>query len=243
LLCQNLDKICPRPRFVVLSEFDEATPHRTQVTKGFFYQKWSSVFNLDCIDDSGADVKIQDIIDLPESTPDNPDTPVPSIDRFLAAIGGNVEYGGDRAAYSPTTDKIVLPHWKQFKSAAAGYATAIHEYAHWTGHQTRLDRPGITEFAGFGSKSYAREELIAEISSAMLTAQLYPEYSGVELEHHAAYLSSWLSGLKTEPEAFFTALTQAQKACKLLVELGSRDIVLAPVPAPIAAPQQLSLAI
>lgn len=191
-------------------------------TKGWYYQNWSAVFNLDCIDDSNSDIKIADIIGKPDALPDNTDTPVPAIDRFIAAIGADIEYGGDRAAYSPSADKIVLPHWKQFKSAAAGYATALHELAHWTGHQSRNCRAGITEFTGFGSKAYAREELVAEIAAAMLTSQLYPEYSGTEMEHHASYLDSWLSFLREEPSAFFTATSEAKKACELLITLGNR---------------------
>lgn len=66
-------------------------------SKRFFHQNWSVVFSLDCVDDSDSDIKIADILNKPDETPDNPDTPVVAIEQFLAAIGGNIEYGGDKA--------------------------------------------------------------------------------------------------------------------------------------------------
>lgn len=205
-------------------EDDNQDTNSEVTTKSFYYQKWSSVFNLDCMDDSNSDTKIEDIVGLPEPIEDNPDRPIPEIEDFIAAIGSSVQYGKDRAAYSPSADSIIMPDFKQFKNAASFYATLLHEHTHWTGHKSRLNREGVADCSGFNSKSYAREELIAEIGSAMLVEQMYPNYSGIELEGHAAYISSWLSALKSEPEAFFSALTQSQKACKLLIDLGTRNV-------------------
>jgi antirestriction protein ArdC len=194
----------------------------TTVSKKFFHQSWSSVFSLDCVDDTESDTKVIDIINKPENIPDNPDTPVIEIEQFLNAIGGNVEYGGDRAFYSPSKDTIVLPRWEQFKNGTVAVATHLHEYAHWTGHSSRLNRPGITDKDKFGSKVYAYEELVAEIAASMLTSNFYPEYSGVELENHASYLQSWLSHFKEEPMTFFRATSEAKKVFELLTTLGNR---------------------
>ena len=139
---------------------------------------------------------------------------ITNAERFFNALPGVVKHGGDRAYYSSVTDEIQIPPFAQFKSAAGYYGTLGHEYTHWTGTPGRLSR----DLSGrFGDTSYSMEELIAELGSAFLCADL-----GLGLEprrDHAGYIYSWLSVLKGDKRALFTAASRAQKAAAYLEEL------------------------
>ena len=102
-------------------------------------------------------------------------------------------------------DFIMLPEFRDFKNAATYYATSFHEHGHWTGAENRLNR----EFGKrFGDKAYAAEELVAELTAAFLCA----EFSIDGDLRHAAYVANWISLLKSDAKAFFTAASAAQKA-------------------------------
>lgn len=121
-----------------------------------------------------------------------------------------IKHGGDKAFYSPSEDYIALPHFDQFKSEALYSSTLAHELTHSTGHKDRLNR----DLSGmFGCAKYAKEELIAELGSAFLMAELGLEY---EARHAAAYLQSWISGLKDDKKLIFQAAAAASKAVGLL---------------------------
>jgi len=110
---------------------------------------------------------------------------------------------------------------KEHRSPEHFYAAAFHESTHSTGHESRLARPGITELAekghGFGSHPYGKEELVAEMGSAMLCAE-----TGIEAErvfdNSAAYLASWLDTIKGDPKMVAQAASQAGKAADLVLE-------------------------
>lgn len=127
-------------------------------------------------------------------------------ENILAASGSIIRHGeGDRAFYRPTTDSIHLPDKGQFASADNYYATALHELGHWTGHSSRLDRD-LT--GSFGSESYAKEELRAEIASMILGDELG---IGHDPSQHAAYVGSWIKALQDDPLEIFRAASDAEK--------------------------------
>ena len=134
------------------------------------------------------------------------------------AVLGNwevpVRWMGDRAFYSPTSDTITLPPRDSFTSAEGLYGTWAHEAVHSTGHQDRLARDGIVNFGGFGSDSYAKEELVAELGAFLVCNRL--EVSS-RAENHASYLSCWIKCLKEKPSFLKTALSAANKAANHLV--------------------------
>lgn len=131
------------------------------------------------------------------------------VEAFLARIDANVRHGGDKAYYSTSEDVIVLPSAESFETTAHYYATSLHEHAHWSGHANRLNR----DFTGrFGTRSYAAEELVAELSAAFLCAHL--EIPG-ELRH-AGYIGSWLELLENDKKAIFTAAAKATEAAEYL---------------------------
>ncbi|MEY2472679.1 MAG: hypothetical protein QOK28_2008 [Actinomycetota bacterium] len=144
------------------------------------------------------------------------DTPerITAAETFFAALGADVRHGGNRAAYSPVGDFIVLPTLEQFSDAPAYYATRAHESAHWTGHGTRLNRNLSTKF---GSDAYAAEELVAELSAAFTCSAL--GLSMAPRPDHAQYLASWLRVLRADTSALFTAASKAQAATDYLVGL------------------------
>jgi antirestriction protein ArdC len=131
-------------------------------------------------------------------------------DAILQAWPVPVIHGGQTACYSPTADRIRLPDFAAFDSPAAYYATALHECAHSTGHWSRLDRnlSGV-----FGSPSYAREELTAELCSVILGQRLQ---IGADLHNHAAYVNGWLQVLREQPAALLSIATAARKAADLI---------------------------
>jgi antirestriction protein ArdC len=115
-----------------------------------------------------------------------------------------------RAWYRPSTDTVGMPSRNAFNSAEEYYSTLFHELTHSTGHTSRIGRDGIEKLNTFGSESYSKEELIAEMDAAMLAG-----VAGIErktLANSAAYLQSWISVLKSDARMVVSAASQAQKA-------------------------------
>ena len=117
----------------------------------------------------------------------------------------------DQAYYSISRDEIVLPEKSQFMNGEAFYGTAFHEMTHSTGSKDRLDR---LKPATFGSDEYAREELVAELGSA-LVASRYGIVKNVK-EDSAAYLKSWLDSLRESPEFIKTTLQDVRRAASVI---------------------------
>ncbi|MGI2799920.1 ArdC family protein [Photobacterium damselae] len=111
----------------------------------------------------------------------------------------------DRAFYSPFRDEIHLPPQSAFPNQEKYYATALHELGHWTGSEDRLDR----DLSGrFGSESYAKEELRAEIASLMIAQE-----TGIapDTERHASYVKSWVKVLQDDPNEITRAASDAEQ--------------------------------
>ncbi|MHB8726429.1 MAG: ArdC family protein [Casimicrobiaceae bacterium] len=143
---------------------------------------------------------------------------------FLGRIGAIVRHGGDNAYYSPEQDIIVLPKRDDFESLRHYYATSLHEHVHYSGHPKRLHR----DLKGrFGSRSYAGEELVAELGAAFLCSKL--EIEG-ELRH-AAYIASWLELLQDDSRAIFTAASAASKAADYLCSFSEKSLPTEAAPA------------
>ncbi len=141
--------------------------------------------------------------------------PIKRIDlaeSFFAATEADICYGGNQAYYAVGSDRIQLPHFEAFRDAESFYATLAHEATHWTRHSSRLDR----DFGRkrWGDEGYAREELVAELGSAFLSADLglTPEVR----DDHSAYIESWLEVLHKDKRAIFQAAAHAQRAVDYL---------------------------
>lgn len=131
----------------------------------------------------------------------------------IAATNANIRYGGSQAFFSPAGDYIQLPLKVDFNSEAEYYSTTLHELVHWSGHEDRLHR--IDKLARFGDRSYAAEELVAELGSAFLAAQL--GIPNAPIQNNAAYLKHWLEVLRSDSRAIFTASTAAANAADFIL--------------------------
>ncbi|ODA93248.1 antirepressor [Mesorhizobium sp. SEMIA 3007] len=135
---------------------------------------------------------------------------VPQAEALIRASGADFRIGGDRAFYMPGSDTIQVPPQPAFFQQIDYYRTCFHELGHWTGHPARLAR----DLSGaFGSKTYAREELVAEITAAFVCSTL-----GIEpTVRHADYIGTWLKVLREDNRAIFRAASLASKAADFLL--------------------------
>lgn len=133
-------------------------------------------------------------------------------EKILSGSGAQIHHDqADRAFFRPVTDSIHLPEHSQFETADRYYATALHELGHWTGHPSRMNRDMS---GGFGSESYAKEELRAEIASLMVGDDLG---IGHDPGQHAAYVKSWVKVLREDPKEILRASRDAEQIMSLVV--------------------------
>ncbi len=189
---------------ITKTETDEATGE--EVEQEIPFMKGYTAFNVEQIDGLSKEYYA-----LAEPVLD----PVERIDhaeQFFASLGVDIRHGGNRAFYALQPDYVQMPPFESFKDAESFYATLGHETVHWTRHSSRLDRDFGRK--AWGDEGYAREELVAELGSAFLAADL-----GLDLEpreDHASYLASWLEVLKNDKRAIFSAASHAQRAVDFL---------------------------
>jgi len=133
-------------------------------------------------------------------------------DAFFANTKADIQTGGSRAYYAIDLDYVRMPPIEAFRDAESYAAVLAHEVTHWTRHPSRLAR----EFGRkkWGDEGYAIEELVAELGSAYLCADLAitPEVR----DDHAAYIASWLKVLKDDKKAIFSAASHATRAVDYL---------------------------
>ncbi len=137
---------------------------------------------------------------------------IEAAERFFAATRADIRSGGTRAFYAEGPDYVQMPPFETFKDAESFAATLAHELTHWTKHDKRLARDmGRVKW---GDEGYAREELVAELGSAFLCADLgiTPEVR----DDHAAYIASWLKVLKDDKRFVISAASHAQRAVDYL---------------------------
>lgn len=181
------------------------------------YMKGYTVFNVEQIEG------------LPKQYYGKPEVQTTLVERishaeaFFAATKADIRFRGDRAFYSNDGDYIQMPVIEAFRDAESFYATLAHESTHWTKHPSRLDRSFGRK--SWGDEGYAREELVAELASAFLCADLglTPEVR----DDHASYIASWLTVLKNDKRAIFSAASHAQKAVEFLHGLQAKAEVQA----------------
>ena len=172
-----------------------------------FLLRYYSVFNL-----SQAEG-----IDIPASLLQETRTnePIETCEQLVTNMPNSPAFEqSDKAWYSPSNDVVGMPARGLFHSSEEYYATEFHELAHSTGHAKRLHRENFDNPVSFGSESYSKEELIAEMTAAMLCG-----IAGIEqriLENSAAYLKTWIARLKSDSRLLVSAASQAQKAADFI---------------------------
>jgi antirestriction protein ArdC len=184
---------------------DGETENRTSA-----FLRYYTVFNLEQTEGLKA------LLALP------PARPIEPAETIVAAMPNPPAYQqGFLACYSPSSDTVTMPSPTAFHSRAEYYSTMFHELTHATGHAKRLAREGFDRPVEFGSESYSREELVAEMGSAMLCG-----VAGIEqntLANSAAYLKSWIARLKSDSRLVISAASAAQKAADYIRGESAKD--------------------
>jgi antirestriction protein ArdC len=134
----------------------------------------------------------------------------PTVEALIKATEITFHIGGDRAFYAPAEDYVQVPPPQAYFEPINWHRTALHELGHATGHRTRLNR----DLSGsHGTKKYAFEELVAELSAAFGCASL----GIVPTVRHADYIGPWLEVLREDNRAIVRAASQASKAADYLL--------------------------
>ena len=167
------------------------------------FLKRFTVFNTDQCEDLPAEVTVQ-------APPPRGDLILPEAEALIRSTRADFRIGGDRAFYSLAHDFIQVPRPEAYFEAIDWHRTAFHELGHWTGHASRLGRDLS---GGFGSKSYAHEELAAEMTGAFVCASL----GIVPTVRHTDYIGSWLEVLRQDDRAIVRAASAASKAADFLL--------------------------
>ncbi len=182
------------------AKFNDITDHSRYLLRATY----KTVFNASLIDG---------VPDLPE-----PERREINPDELIRKVSVNmgveiVHDGGGQAFYRPSDDTIHLPIPEYFYSEYEYDSTALHELAHATGARHRLNRD-LSH--GYGSESYAYEELVAEISSCFMSSGLEVEQSAAHIENHKAYVQGWISVIREKPDTLMKAIGQAEKAASYM---------------------------
>lgn len=185
---------------VVFWTFLDKEATETEKAKKIPLLRYFTVFNLEQ----------QNGIPLPEHTV-RENTPIESAEKIIEGYKDKpkINFKPGRAFYRPLTDEISIPEKNDFQNVEEYYSTLFHECVHSTGHEKRLDR-SISEKTAFGDPTYAKEELIAEMGAAFLSAE-----SGIEnatIDNSTAYIANWLTALENDKRLVVNAAGKAQKA-------------------------------
>lgn len=174
------------------------------------FLRYYTVFNLEQTEGLSA------LLTLP------PAFPIESAEEIVKAMPNPPAFEQDsRAAYIPSRDTITMPSRTAFQSQAEYYSTLFHELTHSTGHAKRLGREGIDKIQPFGSEDYSKEELVAEMGSAMLCG-----VTGIEqatIGNSAAYLRGWINRLKGDSRLLIAAARAAQAAADYILGESEKD--------------------
>lgn len=181
--------------------------------KSIPFLKYHTVFNLEQCEGIPA--------------PDNNKAEIKPLEECERVVTGMpnkpiILHGGDKACYSPKTDTVMIPNKNHFIGIEEYYSTLFHELSHSTGSDKRLNRASLTEPHAFGSETYSKEELIAEIGSSFLCSITGIE--GKTIDNQAGYISNWLEKLKNDKKLIITASSHAQKAVDYILNKAGEKI-------------------
>ena len=189
---------------------------------GSFYApvKYHRVFNL-------ADTEGIDLVEVLGTAAPKDTENFDSIEACEEVIAGYVDgpkvqhRTGGKPSYSRSKDLVIMPQPTDFEAPEHYYATKFHELSHSTGHPDRLNRKSLTEFSEFGDVSYCKEELITELSAAILCHKC-----GIDsktIDDSAAYLQGWLKALRADPSMLLASAQLAEKAVNCIAPAEESD--------------------
>jgi len=195
-------------RFIPRKERRRADLEGREPSGGIPFLKWFTVFSVEQCDGLPAH-----ICEPPPPIPDG--LILPQADALIKATKADFRIGGPSAFYSPTHDYVQVPRPDDFHDPVNWHRTAFHELGHWVGGASRLNRD---QTGAFGSISYGKEELVAEMAGAFVCATL-----GINpTVRHADYLGSWLEIIRDDNRAILRAASAASKAADYLLAFRSQ---------------------
>lgn len=206
--------------FWKIGESKEINPKTGKKSKTFIL-RYYNVFNASQIDG---------IESLGLGKGDNVNPDIDACEKIVAEMqNAPKREASDAAWYRPSTDTVGMPDRSKFESAETFYATLFHELMHSTGHESRVGRDGIQKIDFFGTDSYSKEELIAELGASMLcgVTGIAPKVIG----NSASYLNYWVKALKGDSKLLVSAASQAQKAADYIRNINANVAVEEPVTA------------
>lgn len=195
--------VCYADRFTPKAEAERASSEDRDARTVAFLRRFV-VFNVDQCEGLADDLTASVILPDPAMV-------IAEADRVISASGADFRIGGSEAFYSPTHDYVQVPPQAAFHDPVNWYRTALHELGHFAGGKGRLERD---QTGRFGSASYAREELVAEMTAAFACAAL-----GIQpTVRHADYIGAWLEVLRADDKAIFRAASAASKGADYLLK-------------------------
>lgn len=235
LMQEVLEKGYTDPRWATLRQYKEKGYYPKKGEHGMLCEKWIFTREKTELDDNGNKVKVVEELQHPQVSyfrvfnaeqmqgfpkygkKELTQTELTNrLQKFMVASECPIqEEVQDRAYYSLTQDKILLPIRDEFKDETSFAKTVLHEMGHSTGHPERLNR---SMTGGFGSPEYAKEELRAELGALFLGADLGIPMNGEHYEDHSDYLKSWIGVLKNDYNELFRACADAEKISDYLME-------------------------
>ena len=178
------------------------------------FLKRFTVFNTDQCDGLAVDIATA-------APPPSPGLIEPKVEALIKATGITFRIGGNRGFYAPAEDYVQVPPPQAYFEPINWHRTALHELGHATGHSSRLNRD---QSGSYGTRKYAFEELVAELSAAFGCASL----GIVPTVRHADYIGSWLEVLREDNRAIVRAASQASKAADYLLGFAPEPVASAP---------------
>ena len=197
---------------ITRTEHDDKTGE--DVEREIPYMKGYTVFNVEQIEG------LPEIFYAKAAPTRDPIARIDHAEKFFASLGMTIKHGGNRAYYAQELDYVQMPPFEAFRDAESYYGTLAHECTHATKHPQRLDRDFGRK--SYGDEGYSREELVAELGSAFLCADL--ELHQEPREDNAAYIATWLEVLKNDNRAIFTAAAHAQRAADYLNQKAAAQV-------------------
>ena len=196
--------------FWKITEIEEENEDNEKVKKNIAILRYYNVFHIS---------QVEGVKPLKSPFPEV--EPIEEADRIINDYVARehidfTECASNKAYYSPSRDCVVVPMKEQYKLINEYYSTTFHELTHSTGHKTRLDRLESGAVAAFGTETYSKEELVAEIGSASIMNLLGIETTKT-FRNSAAYIQSWIKVLKNDNKFIVSAASKAEKAVNFIL--------------------------
>ena len=193
---------------------EKENPDDPENPETYMVLRYYRVFNVQQCHDLDLSKLPADAVD---DTPDLDFSPIQACENVVKHFIKRPEivHNCQQAYYSPSKDIINLPRPETFSDEQSYYATLFHELTHSTGHERRLKRPGVVDKAAFGSETYSKEELVAEMGAAFLCG--FCDIANRTIDNTVAYLQGWLGKLRSDKRLVVQAAAQAQKAADYIL--------------------------